>query len=134
MKWHVQFSRYAFVGLASNALLYALYLLLTFLGIGPKTAMTLLYLIGVLQTFHFNRGWSFRHEGRRSPALVRYVAAYLLGYALNLAMLLLLVDHLGWPHQWVQGAMIVSLAVLLFLLQRYWVFRPVRVGSSSEVK
>lgn len=126
MKWHIQFSRYALVGLASNAVLYALYLLLTALGTGHKTAMTLLYALGVSQTFLFNRRWSFAHEGQISPALARYVASYLFGYALNLSMLVLLVDQLGWAHQWVQGGMIVILAITLFLLQRYWVFRSAR--------
>lgn len=123
MKWHIQLSRYALVGLVSNIVGYLLYLLLTYAGMGHKTAMTLLYAVGVLQTFYFNRGWSFGHDGEISVAFVRYVSAYALGYLFNLAMLMLLVDQWGWPHQWVQGVMIFVLACMLFLLQRYWVFR-----------
>jgi putative flippase GtrA len=55
------------------------------------------------------------------------------GYALNLFALLLLVDYLGWSHEWVQGAMIVFVAVILFLLQRFWVFRPLPRRSSAEI-
>lgn len=120
---HRQFVKYALVGLASNGLLYLAYLLLTGLGLGHKTAMTLLYALGVLQTFVFNRGWTFGHRGRASHAFVRYVAAYACGYALNLGALLLLVDRLGFAHEAVQGLMILALAVMLFLLQRFWVFR-----------
>lgn len=134
MQWEVQFVRYVFVGFASNAVLYVAYLTFTYFGMGHKTAMTLLYVIGVLQTFHFNRRWSFGHEGRGSSAFVRYATAYLTGYALNLVALLLLVDQLGWPHQWVQGGMILALAVMLFLLQRYWVFPRVRHASTSEAR
>jgi putative flippase GtrA len=133
MRWRLQFTRYVVVGLASNGVLYVLYLSLTHLGIGHKTAMTSLYVLGVLQTFHFNRGWSFGHEGQRSLAFVRYLAAYVFGYALNLFALLLLVDYLGWSHEWVQGAMIVFVAVILFLLQRFWVFRPLPRRSSAEI-
>lgn len=123
MKWHIQLSRYALVGLVSNIVGYLLYLLLTYAGMGHKTAMTLLYAVGVLQTFYFNRGWSFGHDGEISVAFVRYVSAYAIGYLFNLAMLMLLVDQWGWPHQWMQGVMIFVLACMLFLLQRYWVFR-----------
>lgn len=130
MKWHIQFSRYALVGLASNTLGYLLYLLLTYSGMGHKTAMTLLYAVGVAQTFYFNRGWSFGHNGRATTAFMRYVTAYALGYVLNLAVLMLLVDQWGWPHQWVQGVMIFALAGMLFLMQRYWVFRPAQALSS----
>lgn len=127
---HMQLLRYSLVGLASNLVLYFFYLGLTMAGIGHKTAMTLLYAVGVMQTFYFNRGWSFGHDGRVSTAFVRYVTAYALGYVFNLAMLMLLVDQWGWPHQWVQGVMIFALAGMLFLMQRYWVFRPAQALSS----
>lgn len=118
-----QFTRYAVVGLAANLLLYLLYLLATWLGMGPKTAMTILYVLGVLLTFLFNRNWSFGHDGKVPAALIRYFATYLSGYVINLAVLYLLVDIRGLPHQLVQGAMIFSLAFYLFILQKFWVFR-----------
>lgn len=121
-RWLRQFSVYGVVGVVSNAILFALYLLFTALGMEPKTAMTVLYAAGVLQTFVFNRRWTFAHDGRSGPALVRYIVAYALGYGLNLAGLYVLVDLAGWPHALVQGGMIAVVAVFLFVLQRYWVF------------
>ena len=67
----MQFIRYVVVGLVSNAMLYLVYILLTRLGMGPKLAMSLLYGGGVLQTFVFNRKWSFQFGGATTPALVR---------------------------------------------------------------
>jgi putative flippase GtrA len=119
----VQFLRYAVVGLVSNAVLYGAYLALTRAGVEPKLAMTLLYLTGVVQTFAFNKRWSFRHDGLHTAAFARYCAAYAFGYAVNFAALMLLVDRLGHRHELVQAVMVVVLAVMLFLLQKYWVFR-----------
>ena len=93
------------------------------IGMEVKLAMTLLYALGVTQTFFFNKNWSFRHGGTHGPAFVRYCASYGLGYVVNLAALFVLVDRLGYPHQIVQGAMVLSIAVMLFLLQKFWVFR-----------
>lgn len=118
-----EFLRYAAVGLASNALLYIAYLGLTALGVAPKSAMSCLYVLGVVQTFFFNKRWSFRHGGTHGPAFVRYCLSYALGYAINLLALIILVDRLGYPHQIVQGVLVPSLAVMLFLLQKFWVFR-----------
>ena len=132
MRLHEQFFRYALVGLTSNLLLYLLYLLLTYLGMGHKSAMTGLYFLGVLQTFVLNRNWSFRHNGHVSHALARYLIVYATGYFLNLIVLLLLVDFLGFHHELVQGSMIMFLAVLLFISQRYWVFRPLRPHYPNE--
>lgn len=130
MEVHKQFFRYAVVGLASNVISYLLYLLATWLGVGPKMAMTWLYVLGVLQTFLFNKRWSFRFAGAGSPALVRYATVYALGYVTNFLALMLLVDQAGLPHQLVQGTMIFVVAVILFIAQRYWVFPQ---ASKSDI-
>jgi putative flippase GtrA len=125
MKWHIQFSRYALVGLFSNFLGYLLYLLLTYyVGMGPKSAMSLLYAVGVVQTFYFNRGWSFGHKGNAQSAFARYVIAYALGYLLQFGLLWFAVDHLQLPHQAIMAVAIFVVAGFLFLMHRYWVFAP----------
>jgi len=120
---HLQAVRFAVVGLASNLVLYLVYLGITAAGLGPKLAMSLVYAIGVMQTFVFNKRWTFNHEGRVDAAFLRYVAVYAGGYAANLLVLAWLVDGMGLPHQIVQGVMILVLAACIFLLQKFWVFR-----------
>jgi len=135
VKWRIQLGRYLIVGLASNAIGYVLYLVLTAEGMGHKVAMTLLFVVGVLQTFIFNKRWSFDHQGATGSALLRYFTAYAAAYFLNLLALVVLVDSWGLPHQAVQGAMVLLLAGMLFVLQRRWVFRgrhgyPTTSGSA----
>ena len=120
------------VGLASNALGYLLYILLTFLGMGPKLAMSLLYGVGVLQTFVFNKKWSFQFEGAATPALVRYAVVYAVGYMVNFFALLLMVDQMGLPHQWVMGALVLFMAAFFFVAQKFWVFRSVTLPSLGK--
>jgi putative flippase GtrA len=123
MSTHVQMLRFGVVGLASNAVLYLVYLGMTATGIGPKLAMSLVYGIGVAQTFVFNKRWTFNHTGRFDAALLRYLAIYAGGYLANLLVLAWLVDGLGYPHQIVQGMMILVLAGCFFILQKVWVFK-----------
>jgi putative flippase GtrA len=118
-----QLFRYGLVGIASSGVLYLAYLELTTSGLGAKLAMSILYALGVAQTFFFNKRWSFGHEGGHGPAFFRYCASYGIGYVVNLTALLLLVDTLGFPHKIVQGVMILTIAAMLFLLQKFWVFR-----------
>jgi putative flippase GtrA len=120
-----QLVRYALVGVASNVLCYLIYLGLTGLGMPPKLAMTILYGVGVLQTFVFNKRWTFEYAGGQRTVFYRYCAAYGSGYLINLGVLFMLVDRLGYPHQVIQGFMILSLAIYLFLAQKFWVFRDV---------
>jgi putative flippase GtrA len=118
-----QFSRYAIVGVASNAVGYLLYLGFTSLGLGPKVAMTMLYVVGVLQTFVFNKKWSFRFDGAVAPAIVRYALVYAAGYVINMLVITLLVDQANLPHQWVMAGLVVFMALFFFAGQKFWVFR-----------
>lgn len=124
------FVRYAVVGVCSNLGLYLAYIGLSHAGIGHKTAMTVAFVLGILVTFVFNRNWSFQSSQPAKGAFVRYAATYVLGYLVNLAALVLLVDFAGYPHELVQALMVVLVATMIFVLQRRWVFAD---GSASAL-
>ena len=129
MTTRTQCMRYVVVGLSSNVTIYIAYLAITNLGLGSKLAMTLLYSVGVMQTFVLNKKWTFKHGGATRPALVRYASAYAAGYVINFLALMVLVDQSGLSHQLVQGFMIFLLAGMLFLVQKFWVFPRISSGS-----
>jgi putative flippase GtrA len=114
--------RYGIVGLASNGIGYVLYLLLTWLGMEYRMAVTVVFLAGVVQTFVFNKRWSFAHSGTPAPALLRYWAVYVAGYFLNIAALTVLVEYGDVPHQIAQGILVFVIAGLIFFALRFWVF------------
>jgi putative flippase GtrA len=118
-----QLARYAIVGIVTNVLGYLLYLGITALGLGPKKAMTILYVVGVLISFAGNRRWTFSHEGPVGASLLRFSIAHLAGYALNFAILFVFVDRFGYSHQVVQAVAIVIVAAWLFVAFRAFVFR-----------
>ena len=118
----LQLIRYGVVGVVSNAAIYFIYLLITYLGVEPKTAMTLVYIIGASIGFIGNRKWTFAHRGDSSRAALRYVLAHLFGYLLNFLILFTFVDRLGYAHQWVQAVAIIIVAGFLFILFKYFVF------------
>lgn len=127
--WRIQGLRYAAVGVLSNTLLYALYLLSTNAGVGHKTAMTALFLVGMLQTYVFNRCWTFNYRGRVPGSLARYLMAYGSSYLLNLVALYLFVDKLGYHHALIQAIAVAVIAATLFLVQSTWVFQTPRTGT-----
>jgi putative flippase GtrA len=122
-KFMRQLIRYGLVGVASNAAIYFVYLLITHLGVEPKTAMTLVYMIGASIGFIGNRKWTFSHRGDVFSTTFRYVLAHLSGYLLNFLILFTFVDCLGHAHQWVQAVAIVIVAGFLFIVFKYFVFR-----------
>lgn len=117
-----QFSRYAIVGVLSNASGYFAYLLVTWAGLDPKISMSMLYCIGATIGYYGNRQWAFSYRGGVASSAARYAMAHLVGYCINLLLLITLVDKLGYPHQWVQAAAVVVVASVLFILFRLFVF------------
>ena len=117
-----QVIRYGTVGLASNLLLYLTYLVLTGAGVEHKAAMTMLYITGVMITFCFNSRWTFGYRGPQTAIFIRYMALNVLGYIVNLSGLTIFVDWMRYPHQIIQAIMIIFVAVLLFIMQKLWVF------------
>jgi len=117
-----QLRRFATVGLVSNLLLYGAYLGLTSLGMAPKLAMSALYAVGVLSTYAVNNFWSFGRQRLSARTFTRYLSTQGLGYAINFGLLWWLVDQLRLPHQMVQALAILLVAIVLFGLNRYWVF------------
>lgn len=119
--WH-QLVRYGVVGIASNAAGYAVYLLVTWLGVPPKIAMTVLYAVGATVGFFGNRRYAFRHEGALLSSGVRYLLAHAAGYGINLAIQVIVADRWGYPHQWAQALAVFVVAGFLFVVFRYFVF------------
>jgi len=116
-----QVIRYLIVGVASNLIGYLFYLALTRLGVGHKTAMSCIYVIGAAISFYLNRRWTFRAARPIRAGLARYLLALALGYLLNLAWLYIFVDLLGWRHELVQAGAIVVIAVYFFMINKYYV-------------
>jgi putative flippase GtrA len=118
-----QAGKFIFSGLVTNASVYVAYLLLTVAGIGHKTAMSLMFVAGMLLSYNMNKHWTFAGHRTHDAAFWRFMTAYAGAYVLNLLSMLVLVDHLGIPHYWVQGVNIVVISALLFIAQKYWIFK-----------
>lgn len=125
-----QLVRYGAVGVAANAAAYLVFLLLTHWGIGHKMAMTMLYLLGATLGFLGNRSWTFGDGGSISGSVVRYACAHAAGYGINLAMLVVLSDQLGYPYQLVQIISVLVVAAFLFLAFKFVVFRSCSEAGS----
>lgn len=99
---HVQFARYIFVGATANALVLGLYWSLS-LGAGllPELSLTLASASGFILTYAANRMWSFRYRGEHAMSLLRYLVTYIVSYCLQLIVLFVGTDTLGYPHQYV---------------------------------
>jgi putative flippase GtrA len=131
-RWGGEFVRYLVVGVATNGGGYLLFALLTALGIGSVAAISILYPIQIALAFLLNKRWTFGHQGKTRATVVKYLVALVVCYLLNVAALKLFAGYLGFSHLIVQACALVVLGGLLFVAQRYWVFRPESDDSAGE--
>lgn len=120
-----QFLKYVLVGLMSNLAAFLLYLGLSSLKLHYVAALTIVYFVALILSFAANREWTFKstkpgNRGRRT--LLKYLCCYGLAFALNALALLVLVESYGFRHEMIQAILIPSIAVCLFMMQKYWVF------------
>ncbi len=123
MKWPKEFIRYAAVGVAANLFGFLLFALFTEVGVSPVLTISIFYPLHIGIAFYFNKKWSFRFHGHLSASAIRYLIAYAGCYLLNVAMLKFFNGFLGYSHLIVQAIAIVFIALLLFVAQKFWVFR-----------
>lgn len=121
-----QLARYGVVGVLNNFLGYLIYVVVTWLWLEPKLAVTLMYPVGALTGYFGHARYAFQYNGRVSHGLLRYSIAHLIGYGANIGILYVLVDWLGYPHQLIQALAIVVVGGLLFILFRYFVFPKIK--------
>jgi putative flippase GtrA len=123
---------YGLIGVVSNVAGYLMYLLIAYLGCPPKIAMTILYGVGVAVSFFGNRKLTFKHQGPLLGSGIKFMIAHFFGYLLNLTILIIMVDNLGYAHQWVQAVAIVIVAAFLFVGLKFFVFPTKDTETSSN--
>ena len=123
-----QFYRYLVVGAGSNAIGYGIYLLITWLGVGALLGMSVIYLCACLVSFVGSKHWIFASRSNSMALMLRYVCMQIVGYLTNYFLLLVLCKRLGFSHQVIQLLAMVVVAIELFLLSKFYVFREANDG------
>lgn len=121
----IQLVRYAIVGIAQNSVGYAIYLFFTWIGFDPKLVVAICYPCAMLVSFLGNKKYTFQFTGGLTGSGLRFILAHICSYAINLAMLYVFVDKLGYMHQLVQAAAIFVCAAFLFIALKFFVFPKV---------
>ena len=101
---------------------YLAYLLLTWAGLSPRLAVTVLLPVSLWAAFQLHGRVTFAGVGRGRTTGLRFLAVMLTGYALNLAFLTILVNDAGVPHQLAHLGSIGLIALLMLQLMRRVVF------------
>lgn len=118
-----QLWRFGLSGAAINVALYLVYLALTALGLSPIAAASAVFLGGIPISLFVHGRVSFRSRPATRAATLVFWGAYLLGYGVQIGVLSLLHHGLNLPHPLAQLMAMGLVAITLFVVQKWLVFR-----------
>lgn len=125
--------RYAGSGVLNTLVGFAIIFLLMGLGASPIIANVGGYLVGLIMGFFVAKKIVFRSEGHVTAEGIRYLAAFLASYVLNLLVLQFALASLHWNAILAQLLAAATFSTIMYLLTRWLVFHagmnPQRVNK-----
>jgi len=118
-----QIIKYYFVGAFVNGLGYCFFIFFTYFGVGHLAAASGLYIAGVISSFFINRKIVFGGSIKFSKAFLRLFVVLLGGYFLNISVLLLFVDWLGFSAGVVQFFSLIIVSFYFFIFNKYYIHK-----------
>jgi len=135
VKLVVQFLKFGIVGVSNTLLAFATYtVLLKVFGVWYLAASAIGFIVGATNGFLLNRRWTFKEHVGDALTPVRWGIVQGCGLALNVLLLLALVDGAGVEKLLGQVLAIGVVTTVTFLANRAWTFRvhsPVAVADND---
>lgn len=123
----VQAGKFVIVGLINTALDFSVYFLLTrligFIGAHPAFAKGISFSVGVLNSFIWNRKWTFQSKTSPWITIGPFVLVSLVGLLINTGILQLLFTRYGWNEILVLVIATIATITWNFIINRFLVFR-----------
>lgn len=98
----IQFAKYAAVGVMNTALtMLVIFTCKSLLGVNPYVSNALGYVVGLINSFIWNRRWVFRSNGRLSHEAVHFLAAFAVSYAVQFGVVWVITQIVLAGDMWV---------------------------------
>jgi putative flippase GtrA len=127
----LQWARFATVGASNTLLSWCLYAVLERVGVPYLLASAIAFAAGALNSYAFNRRWTFRSRARRAPEIARFCVVQCVGLAIDVCLLYALVHAAGVHHLAAQALVFPVASAVTFTLSRRWAFAAPRSRRRS---
>lgn len=118
-----QFVKYGVVGASNTVLTFVVFSIFVTLGLHEAIALVIGYGAGSLNSYFFNRHWTFRaHDVAHRTAGSRFAVVQAGAIAVNEVALYIFVHHLGVGKIPSQAILTLPVLAITFFLNRWWSF------------
>lgn len=124
MKIIKQVIKFSVVGIINTGItIITIFILAKLLNFNYILANIIGYILGLINSFFFNRFWTFKSGGKYANQGVRFIIVFLICYMLQLGMLVLLKEKLSVSADFAQLIGMVFYTCLNFLLSKFYTFK-----------
>lgn len=116
-----KFFKFLFVGFINTVVSYLLYAFFVTIGLIPNLALFFQYILGVLWNFKTTGVIVFKNHNNK--LIFKFVGTYIITFFINSFFLNILAVQMGLNEYLSQAILVLPVAVLSFLLFKFWVFR-----------
>lgn len=120
-----EFVKFGIVGLLTTAVNFTIYSVLVLGGVYYLLAAVIAFAVATLNSYTFNRRWTFRSGEASRRQLVKFTSVQLGGLTLNLIALALLVEYGGFEDHKLMAQLLANSVVVgsNFAGNKLWTFR-----------
>jgi putative flippase GtrA len=110
------------VGAGNTLLSWCVYAALVAAGVAYLVASALAFAVGALNSYAFNRRWTFRSHDHPAREVLRFGVVQCVGLGTDVLLLHTLTRGVGLHHLIAQVLVFPVASTVTFLLSRHWVF------------
>ncbi len=114
--------KFSLVGIFNTLITIISYFILVKLGMNYLVANILSYLIGVANSYYWNKNWVFQSSGKSLPIFIKFLTVNLIVLAFNTLSLFILVDKFS-INEFIAQIFAISIGMMInFSLNKIWTF------------
>jgi putative flippase GtrA len=117
----IQISRFVIVGFINVIISYITYALALFY-FSILVSLILSYIIGILNSYLWNRAWTFESKNNKKKELIRFIAVYAFVFLINYILLFIIIYHINIDSRIAQIIVLPITTIISFIGHKYWSF------------
>ena len=121
----LEFAKFCSVGAVNTGVDFAVFAVLSNMGVLLLVAQCVSYSCGVLNSFLLNRSWTFRGSSQSSGQLIRFLALNVCTLSITYGLLVYCHHALTWPLLVCKVFATGASVVFNYAGSRLWIFSPV---------
>ena len=114
-----KFFKFLIVGFINTLFSYFLYVLFVAIGLIANVALLFQYIFGVL--WNFKTTGTIVFQNKNNKLIFKFVASYVFTFLINSVLLKILINFVN--DYLAQAILIIPIALLSFVILKYWVFK-----------